>query len=101
VSEVFVIVSMKHTMPSHKYVTFWRANRCGYCWPLSWSGHYDATEAAQITAGSEGETFSVPLNTALALSQPPATGDIDGDAGPVVPRTRSNIRALRDAAVHP
>ena len=99
-AEVFVIVSAKHTMAAHKYITFWRPNRAGYCWPLSWAGHYDAIEAAKIADRSEGETFSVPLNVALALSQPPATGDIDGDAGPVVPRTKANMRALRDAAVH-
>lgn len=97
-SEVFVIVSPKHTMPGHRYITFWRPNRAGYCWPLSWAGHYDADEATQITARSNGDSFSVPLNVALALSKPPATGDIDGDAGPVVPKAA--MRGLRAAAVH-
>lgn len=50
-SDVFVIVSTKHTIPRHKYITFWRPNRAGYCWPLSWAGHYDANEAAKITEG--------------------------------------------------
>lgn len=99
-ADVYVIVSARHTLPSHRYVTFWRPNRAGYCWPLSWAGHYDAIEAAKITAGSDGETFSVPLNIALAISQPPAHGEVDGDAGPVVPKNRASMRALRNAAVH-
>lgn len=99
-NEVLVIVSAKHTQPGHKYVTFWRPDRKGYCWPLSWAGHYSADEAASIASGSDGDTFAVPLNTALAMSENPARGHIDGDAGPVVPKTRANMKALRAAAVH-
>lgn len=98
--EVFVIVSAKHTKPRDKYITFWRPDRKGYCWPLSWSGHYSAEEAASIAEGGNGETFSVPLNVALSISQPPSPGDVDGDAGPVVLKTKAMQRALRLAAVH-
>lgn len=96
-SEVFVIVSAKHTMPGHRYITFWRPDRKGYCWPLSWAGNYDASEATDITEGSDGETFSVPLNVALAMSQPPQPGYIDGDAGPVVMKNKANMTSLRNA----
>lgn len=99
-AEVFVIVSTKHTLPRHKYVTFWRPNSAGYCWPLSWAGHYDAAEAARAVGVPDGhppDSFAVPLNVALALSQPPVRGYIDGDAGPVVPKAK--MRDLRAAAV--
>jgi hypothetical protein len=98
-SEVFLIVSTKHTLPRHKYVTFWRPDHRGYCWPLSWAGHYDATEAAKAVGAPcpEPDSFAVPLSVALALSQPPESGYIDGDAGPVVPKAK--MRALRAAAV--
>lgn len=98
-AEVFVIVSAKHTLPRHKYVTFWRPNSAGYCWPLSWAGHYDAAEAAKATAcpHDDPDSFAVPLDKALALSQPPEAGYIDGDAGPVVPKAK--MRALRAVAV--
>jgi hypothetical protein len=99
-SEVFVIVSAKHTQPRDKYITFWRPARKGYCWPLSWAGHYDANDAAQIAEGGLGQTFSVPLNVALAMSEAPARGQVDGDAGPVVPKTKANMQALRAATVH-
>lgn len=99
-ADTFVIVSAKHTQPRDKYITFWRPDRKGYCWPLSWAGHYSAEEVADISEGSSGETFSVPLNVALAMSEPPVRGHVDGDAGPVVPKTKDNMMRLRAATIH-
>jgi hypothetical protein len=96
--KTFFIVSPKHTIPSHRYITFWRANRSGYCWPLSWAGTYDEAEARAI---DRDDAFAVPVSAVLALTEPPVSGDIDGNAGPVVMRTKANMAALRMSRLQP
>lgn len=100
--DAYVIVSPKHTRAADRYVTFWRSARAGYCWPLSWAGHYSRGQAHDIDDTFEGaDAFAVPLRVALALSTPPRKGHIDGDAGPVVRNTIKNMTALRSARLQP
>ena len=35
------IVSLKHTMPHEKYITFWRPNNSGYCYSKDMAGFYE------------------------------------------------------------
>jgi hypothetical protein len=94
----YVLVSLKHTRPSDRYVTFWRPKAAGYCWPLSWAGAYTESEARAHSDSTPGEeTFAVPQEVAYRLSRPPVPGYIDGNAGPVV--TKRRIPQLRAAAL--
>jgi hypothetical protein len=86
--ESYVIVSLKHTKPGDRYVSFWRPDGAGYCWPLAWAGAYSEEEARRIDASPDSDSIAVPLRIALLESVPPERGYIDGDAGPVVTKRR-------------
>jgi hypothetical protein len=95
---LYYLVSLKHTERRHRYITFWRPNRSGYAWPLSWAGTYSAREALLQCDDHPGAvTFAVPVEAAWALSEDPSPRDIDGNAGPVVRNTAANKRALKAA----
>jgi hypothetical protein len=98
VTDAYLIVSPKHTMPEHRYVTFWRPESKGYCWPLSWAGRYPRKALAGSCWWPE-DAFAVPEAVALTLAVAPRPGDIDGDAGPVVPIAQ--LPALREAMFVP
>lgn len=98
----YVIVSLKWTLPRHRYVTFWRPDRCGYAWPLSWAGHYTEAEALSITEqGTSPDEFAVLLSLAMKLGIMPRAGDVDGNKGPVVKRCIANMRVLLAAKLLP
>jgi len=40
----YYVISLKHTGKKDKYVTLWRDNDCGYCWPIEWAGEYKRIE---------------------------------------------------------
>lgn len=103
-NEDLVICDLRPEWRGKPYITFWRPDDCGYAFPLSWAGSY---AAAAVDAGGayyrkqEGRSlirFAVPRVAAERLSQQPAPGVIDGDAGPVVSNTALNRKALRAAA---
>lgn len=37
----YYVISLKHTGPKDKYITLWRPDNAGYCWPLELAGQYD------------------------------------------------------------
>jgi hypothetical protein len=37
----YFIVSLKHTGKKDKYITLWRPDNKGYCWPLELAGKYN------------------------------------------------------------
>ena len=77
-------MSLKHTNPRDPFISFWRPERKGYCWPLTWAGLYDEADARELADGTD--TVAVPWSAALALAKPPRKGLVDGNAGPVVAR---------------
>lgn len=103
----YLICDLRTEWKWRPYITFWRPNNANYAYPLSWSGDYlkaTVDEAAAYYTELEGRSlirFAVPRPIAEALSEAPEPGQIDGDAGPVVPNTPENHRALRAMAYIP
>src|SRR4051794_12616949 len=94
--QLFFLVSTKNTQPSHLYITFWRPNDAGYCWPLSWAGKYSRQKIqAKRDYYMSDNTFPVPCEVVDAIASQPLPGMIDGDAGPVVENTKGKLRYLR------
>jgi hypothetical protein len=97
---VYYIVDIRSEWSAQKYVTFWKPNSAGYTWPLSWAGKFTVE-----TLLGEWNYYNTPDQSRFAVScedveslclAEPATGDIDGDAGPVLLNTNSNRRKLLD-----
>jgi hypothetical protein len=99
----FYLVSAKHTIRAHPYVTLWRPADCGYCWPLSWAGRYSAETVAAAPGyyNNGDDTFPVPVDVAERLAEAPRPGMVDGNAGPVIANTKANWAALRKARPSP
>jgi len=55
----YFIVSLRHTMKWHKYITLWRPDNKGYSWPLELSGRYQGYEPGYHNDGI-GENIPVP-----------------------------------------
>ena len=91
----YLIASRKRTLKSHRYITFWRPNRCGYAWSLPWAGRYDAAEAQSLNDDPAGlyrdeHSYAVPMAALEPLMVAPRAGDIDGDVGPVLRNTKAH-----------
>lgn len=92
----YCIASIRHTRREHRYITFWRPDDKGYAWPLPWAGRYSAERVlAELSYYNNGErSIAVRAEAAEALGEPPQSGDVDGDVGPVVRNTAANWKAL-------
>lgn len=91
----YLIASRKRTLKSHRYITFWRPNRCGYAWSLPWAGRYDLNEALFLNDNPEAShrdvhSYAVPVSALEPLMAAPRRGDIDGDVGPVLRNTKAH-----------
>lgn len=97
----FYIVSVKHTRREHKYITLWRPNDAGYCWPLSWAGKYEEADVlANLSYYNRGDdTLAVPCALLDSWSVHPEKGYIDNDAGPVVLNKKENWLNLMDMCI--
>jgi hypothetical protein len=40
----YYVVSLKHTGKKDKFITLWRPDNKGYCWPISLAGTYNGFE---------------------------------------------------------
>jgi hypothetical protein len=40
----YYVVSLKHTGKKDKFITLWRPDNKGYCWPISIAGTYNGFE---------------------------------------------------------
>lgn len=71
-SDNFYVISFEHTQPEHDFITLWRPNNSGYCWPVEWAGKYTRAQIeAQRGYYSNGEsTMAVPVDVAQRLSVP-------------------------------
>lgn len=101
VDQYYYIVSVNHTSRNHDYITFWRPNDRGYCYPLSWAGIYSHQQVmANLSYYNQGcASFAVRKEAVDALAESPAPGMIDGDAGPVIRNTGRNWQKLLKAAI--
>jgi len=94
---------------SGRYITFWRPDNAGYAYPLPWAGRYSQAtvdEAGSYYHGSKDhrtrvDRFPVPCEIVERFGVAPAPGAIDGDVGPVVPRTEEIRKALKAAKYRP
>ncbi len=94
----YYIVSLKWTRRENPYITFWRPDNSGYACPLSWAGKYSEEKVLyEPYYYNDGKnTIAVLDEVVEALSIPkPSPGEIDGDVGPVIVNSKSNMKALR------
>lgn len=94
----YYIASSYHTQSHQHYITFWRPENAGYCWPLSWAGKYTAEQVRdQFTYYNSERSLAVPVDVVERFGLPPAPRHVDGDAGPVVPNNPAIWQALKAA----
>ena len=103
-TEQYVIVDLRAEWARRKFLTFWRPDFAGYSYPLSWAGDYtSATVIAKddyltrrrysVATGKytgKWECFAVLRSVAEAIATAPPSGQIDGNAGPVVLNNKQN-----------
>lgn len=96
------IVNLSHTQRSHRYLTIWRPDNRGYCWPLNWAGRYPLeTVKEHLGYYNDGlNNVAVPCEVLERIAVAPTPGHIDNDAGPVVANTRANWRLILANVVH-
>ena len=56
----YYIVSLKHTKRNDPYLTLWRHDKKGYCWPIAWAGEYSLADVLEYLTGSD-DSYAVPL----------------------------------------
>lgn len=96
----YYIVNLSHLTREQKYVTFWRPENKGYAFPLCWAGKYSKEEVLEsLDYYNSGENIAVPCGVVDALTEQPESGNVDGDAGPVVRSNRKNWKVLQANAV--
>lgn len=97
----FYIVSVKHTKRSDKYITVWRPNDAGYCWPLSWAGKYSEFDVLEnLSYYNRGDdTIAVPCALLDSRSVAPEKGRVDNDAGPVVLNNKENWLKIMELCI--
>jgi len=82
------------------YITLWRPNNAGYCWPLVWAGRYQEEAICGkpgyywLQEGRRFLRFPVRCDLVEQIAIPPARHMVDGDAGPVIPNTPAGRRYL-------
>jgi hypothetical protein len=105
----FYIVDIRGQWDGQKYITFWRPNNSNYAWPLSWAGRYTKEQVdaeGHYYCNTNGSRkllrFPVPCDVVEAMAtEQPDWGDIDGNVGPVVRKTKKTERKLRQHAYIP
>lgn len=103
----YYILSLKWTRKREPYVSFWRPNNAGYCWPLEWAGVYTSEQIADAPRYyNDGEnTLAVPVGVVEGLTVIDHKGKADpvsrltGQRGRCVPFTAKNMGILRAAAL--
>ena len=105
----YFVVDLRAEFRRNPYITLWRPDDAGYCYPLPWAGRYSKTKIdagggyySASWADKRGRRrflrFPVLTHDAEALAVPPARGIIDGNAGPALrnnAETRAKLLALR------
>lgn len=99
----YYVVSIKHTMRDHLYITIWRPDDRGYCWALSRAGRYDSENIMRHLDyyNSGCSNVAVPCEVLDAVAVAPRPGHHDNDAGPCVENNRANWKLILDNVVSP
>lgn len=101
----FYICDLRPEWSKKPCVTFWRPNNAGYAFPLPWSGKYTLDEIMAQPSYYWERPYGMPrapfIRFPIAcaevdkLGAEPTPGIVDGDAGPIVWKTRHIVRQLR------
>lgn len=97
----YYIASVKHTNPRDFYITFWRPNDSGYCWPLEWAGKYSIESViSNLDYYNNGHsTIAVHKSIVDEMAVEPLEGRTDGNAGPVVLNTKNAWQKIHAYAI--
>ena len=92
----YYIVNLSHTRRDQKYITVWRPDCKGYAWPLEWAGRYAEDEVRRrIDYYNDGcANVAVRCHVLEYMAVPPQPGEIDNNAGPVVPNNAANWQRI-------
>lgn len=99
---LFYICDMRHEWLYRPYVSFWRHDDKGYCYPLSWAGKYSLDRIRSLPDYYWQKNtksfirFPILCDAVDKIAVDPKLGTIDGDASPVVwmnKNTRATLRA--------
>lgn len=94
----YYIVNLSHHRREQLYITVWRPDCKGYAWPLSWAGRYSEAEVrSHLGYYNSGENIAVPCHILDEMAIAPLPGQVDNDAGPVVP---SNAATWKQVLEH-
>ncbi len=102
---MYYIIDMSRDL-GRAYITLWRPDDAGYCWPLTWAGLYSketVEEDSRYYFEREGRKiarFPVRADLVAKIAVAPIPGTIDGDAGPVIMNTTKNRRYLVRNRLH-
>ena len=104
-----IVISVKHTLRAHRYITLWAPNDRGYRWRLSAAGRYsrDAIMGA-LNYYNTGCDIAVPADVIESLARPGNPRDFDGVSldDPVsellaVPNTKDVWKKILAAVIAP
>ncbi len=56
---MYYVISLKHTHKKDQWVTLWRPDNKGYCWPDGLAGQYETIEKGYHD--SEGDNKPIPV----------------------------------------
>jgi hypothetical protein len=116
--DLFYIVDLRPEWNKNPYVSFWRPDNAGYCFPLAWAGQYTRervieranyyTDKAWASPKGPGRLFTRFAvrcadieDLCAAIGGPPDTegrGRVDGNTGPVLRMSgamRTRLRRMR------
>lgn len=102
--QLYYICDMRREWLKKPYVSFWRHEDAGYCYPLSWAGKYAMERVASQrnyywSRNTKAFTrFPVPCLIVDQIGIEPIPKTIDGDAGPVVLMNKA-VRAFLRASM--
>lgn len=106
---MYYLIDLREKNNRNPYITFWRPNDAGYCYPVPWAGEY--TEE-RIIEGDDyytrrrwqkrtnaytgiWERIAIRTDLIKPFCIKPAYGLIDGNIGPVIANTGKNRISLR------
>ena len=109
---MYYLIDLREKNNRNPYITFWRPNDAGYCYPIPWAGEYTEERIIegddyytrrrwQVRTGADTgiwESIAVRTDLIKPFCIEPAYGMIDGNIGPVIANTgkiRTALRRLR------